>query len=201
MNNKGTSFLQFLVFLLVLTVGVFVLFPNTVPVPLGSAMNQMGLTQAEKSILEQGKQAFNASANSSLDDHFTMINELQIPQAVYDSIPTNPSFQEYLVGNKKQVLFFNIKGVAVAQYFSNAIDQAFLAPDIQASYQKNVIPFSSADINLSCNPPHTTCPEAWLVRNCSTKICIINPQTRRVIVADVFKDYLVKPLLEKYKNW
>lgn len=200
MNNKGTSFLQYLIFLLVLAVGAFIFLPNTVPFPLGSAMDEMGLTQEGKDILEQGKQAFNSSS-ASLDDQFTITKEIQIPQDVYDSIPTNPSFQEYLLGNKKHVLFLNIQGVPVAQYFSNAIDQAFMSPDIQAAYQKNVIPFSPSDINFSCNPPHTICPKAWLERNCSTKICIINPQTRSVIVADVFKDYLVKPLLEKYKNW
>ncbi len=201
MNNKGTSFLQYFVFLIVLAVAAFFFLPDTVPFPMGGAMDKMGLTQIEKDLLTQGEKEFKSSDNASLDDHFTIIKELQIPQTVYDSIPTNPSFQEYLSGDKKQVLFFNIRGVPTAQYFSDAIEQAFASSDIQAVYQKNVIPFSAADVNFTCNPPHTTCPEAWLVQNCSTKICIINPQTRRVIAADVFKGYLVKPLLEKYKNW
>lgn len=102
MNHKGASFMAYFLFLCVLTAGLFMLFPDKVPVE-NPALAKGDLKGA---LLGGGKVK-------------------NIPQEVYDSIENNSEFSQYLQGPKKHVFTLSLRGCPYAKAFANAIDQAF----------------------------------------------------------------------------
>ena len=198
MNNKGTSFFQYFVFLIVLAIAAFIIFPDTVPFPLGGNIPGMDMNKMAAQMAEQLKTQSKTLAPSALGQ---TEKEISIPQEVYDSIPQNPAYQEYLFGNQKHILILTSSQATYLQKIANAIDTALAAPDMQAVYTKNIVDFPINEQTMSCNGDYFNCPSVWLARYCMGQVCIINPSTRRVVSALVINEEEVAPLLEKYKNW
>lgn len=198
MNNKGTSFFQYFVFLIVLAIAAFFFLPDTVPFPLGGNIPGVDMNKMTAQMAEQLK---TQSKTQPADSFGQTEKEIAIPQEVYDSIPQNPAYQEYLLGNKKHIVILVTSQAAYLQKMANAIDTALAAPDMQAVYTKNMVDFPINEQTMSCNGNYLNCPGVWLARYCMGQMCIINPSTRRMVSALVISEGDVAPLLEKYKNW
>ena len=156
MNHKGASFMAYFLFLCVLTAGLFMLFPDKVPVE-NPALAKGDLKGA---LLGGGKVK-------------------NIPQEVYDSIENNSEFSQYLQGPKKHVFTLSLRGCPYAKAFANAIDQAFLEEEIATAYQKDIVPIGRSEY-LNCNGKQ--CPRMYLFNTCGQGLCIINPAKRQIVV-------------------
>lgn len=204
MNNKGTSFIQYFVFFIVLALAAFLFLPNTVPFPLGGGMPA---DKDMKNLAAQMPAAFTsftkpaAGQNSPSFAQMQNVKEMDIPQSVYDSLPQNPVYQQYLFGNKKNILMIKPTQTTYLQPLISQLNTAFALPDIQAAYTQNVVDFPQDASNISCNGDHFNCPRVWFTRYCLAKLCIINPSARRMAVANVSNADEVNTLLQTYKNW
>ena len=178
MTNKGTSFIGYLLFLCVLTAGLFIVFPDKVPFELPTGTN-MG-----------GKMA--------LPGGFADGKVKNIPQEVYDSIEKNNEFSQYLQGPKKHVLTLSLRGCPYAKAFASAIDAAFLDEDIANAYQKDIVPIGSSE-SVYCNG--NQCPRRYLFYTCGQGLCIINPAKRQILVEKSRRPERLMQLLYAYKDW
>ncbi len=125
---------------------------------------------------------------------------LKIPQEVYDGIKDNPTYKEYLFGNKKQVLLLTWDGCPYARAYKNALTKAFKFELLKKYYTENIV-VTGQSVSVSCNANHLNCPEAWIKQNCLGKVCIINPFTKEAIV-DASRDAnQILPLLMAQATW
>jgi len=175
MNHKGASFMAYFLLLCVLTAGLFMLFPDKVPVE-NPALAKGDLKGA---LLGGGKVK-------------------NIPQEVYDSIENNSEFSQYLQGPKKHVFTLSLRGCPYAKAFANAIDQAFLEEEIATAYQKDIVPIGRSEY-LNCNGKQ--CPRMYLFNTCGQGLCIINPAKRQIVVEKSRSKERLMYLLAAYKDW
>ena len=183
MNNKGASFMAYLLLVCVLTAGLFILFPDKAPLAIPTDMGKGGLPltkgmlppEAQNAMVSKFQQEM-LGANIADSALFREVQVKEIPQSVYDSMALNSDYSKYLRGSQKRVFAVLPSGCPYARAFTKALNSAFSDPEIASVYHN-------------------------LLETCGEGICIINPAQRQIVVDNSQRSSGIIPLLKHYKNW
>ena len=129
----------------------------------------------------------------------TNVTVEKIPQAVYDSLQANKKYARYVTGNKKYILVVTFGSKPNKKAFTQALDRLFKEEGFQEYYRKRIIDLGNSWLS-SCNLTET-CPELWINKYCSQKVCLIHPQQKQAVMDSSGDVTQLKQLLEKYKEW
>ena len=130
----------------------------------------------------------------------TNVTVVDIPSYVYDSLPQDSKFKRYLTGNHKYILLFTYDGCPYARAYHQACRYAFDEQGFSAYYRKRIIHVGRS-YWVSCPARMMNCASAWVTQQCFGKLCLINPQRKKVVVDASQNAEQLPALLEKYKEW
>lgn len=206
MNNKGASFMAYLLLVCVLTAGLFILFPDKAPLAIPTDLGKGGLPltkgmlppEAQNAMVSKFQQEMLGAdmADSAL---FREVQVKEIPQSVYDSMALNSDYSKYLRGSQKRVFAVLPSGCPYARAFIKALNSAFSDPEIASVYHKDIIRVGHSEM-IWCKGG-AECPKSYLLETCGEGICIINPAQRQIVVDNSQRSSGIIPLLKHYKNW
>lgn len=127
------------------------------------------------------------------------IRLVSIPDEIYKSMETSQTEAEYLTGEKKSIIALMASGCPYREAFRRAFDDALKKYDYSKYYRIREI-HTGPSIVISCNES-TRCSQTWIVENCSSGFCIVNPRLHQALI-DTSRDALQIPLLmEALKDW
>lgn len=182
MNHKGFTFLHILAgcAVLVLVLAIFFNRPVKWAEQIGQKPVQEGFAPKPMTLLR--------------------VDNVKIPQEVYDGIATNSKYQEIITGSKKQVVVVIFTGCPYARAFKQELNRLFAQGDFSNYYDKTVIDVGRTSW-VNCHNETGKCPTSWIFDVCGSGICIVNPAQRKAVVDASQNARQIGTLLEHYKNW
>ena len=137
------------------------------------------------------------------------VKVIPIPPEIYKSMKDNPSeWSYYLTGHKKLVLL-KLRGDVICSATAQGkslleLEQDFKKyPKLNKAYFKyfETLPEYEQAEGPKCKGPFAHfCPKNWFKDNCPM-VCIINPNTREMIVDNSKDANQILPLLRAYADW
>lgn len=127
------------------------------------------------------------------------VKVLWIPENVFDEIINEPEWSEYLLWEKKNVLFIYWDWCPYARDYDNQISKSFSETPLLKSYYSKIIIKVPQSYTLYCRNEY--CPRIRLESVCWANFCIINPMAKEIIVDGSHKPSQISLLLNAYMSW
>ncbi len=123
---------------------------------------------------------------------------IKIPAEVYEENTPRSAWAKGFFGDKKTAFLLSPTSNCPYATSRTKLKHLLRRPDMKEHYRKEIKKFSGM-LSVQCNTYN--CAKLYLLNTCSSRLCIINPQKREIVVSESADISVIAALLEKYKNW